>query len=303
MRLVAGLLDLLGPLDELSRDEVLASAVVHTDDTPVDVRNAHRKEQDTARFWDYVGDDGHRLVWFDYTPSRSRHGPARILKDFEGYLQADAFSGYDGIFVQSREKIREVACWAHSRRKFKDAQNTDVAWDRSPWHESASCTRSITVNCASGAKPNGRICWWRSALPGSLPSGNPSPPRPCSRPSRPGLLTEAGKLLPKEPMRQAIDYALSNWVCCAGTPRPGSSTSTITRPLAAAAGHCPGTPQLAVLRQRSGRPCRGGPLRPDRQLPPQRSLTCFRFFGQEILLFWTAGGELSDVEEQFREAW
>ena len=28
--------DLLGPLDELSRDEVLASAVVHTDDTPVD---------------------------------------------------------------------------------------------------------------------------------------------------------------------------------------------------------------------------------------------------------------------------
>ena len=31
-------------------------------------------------------------------------------------------------------------------------------------------------------------------------------------------------------------------------------------------------------------------------------LTCFRFFGQLILLFWTAGGELSDVEEQFREA-
>jgi hypothetical protein len=31
-------------------------------------------------------------------------------------------------------------------------------------------------------------------------------------------------------------------------------------------------------------------------------VTCFRFFGQLILLFWTAGGELSDVEEQFREA-
>ena len=96
--------DLLGPLDDLARDEVLASAVVHTDDTPVDVRNAHRKEQYTARFWDYVGDNAHRLVWFDYTPSRKRDGPARILKDFEGYLQADAFSGYDGIFVASREK-------------------------------------------------------------------------------------------------------------------------------------------------------------------------------------------------------
>jgi hypothetical protein len=34
----------------------------------------------------------------------------------------------------------------------------------------------------------------------------------------------------------------------------------------------------------------------------QGRVTCFRFFGQLILLFWTAGGELSDVEEQFREA-
>ena len=31
-------------------------------------------------------------------------------------------------------------------------------------------------------------------------------------------------------------------------------------------------------------------------------VTCFMFFGQLILLFWTAGGELSDVEERFREA-
>jgi len=60
----------------LGRDEVLASAVVHPDDMPVDVRNAHRKEQHTARFWDYVGDDAQRLVRFGYTPSRKRDGPA-----------------------------------------------------------------------------------------------------------------------------------------------------------------------------------------------------------------------------------
>ena len=32
-------------------------------------------------------------------------------------------------------------------------------------------------------------------------------------------------------------------------------------------------------------------------------MTCFMFFGQLILLFWTAQGELSDVEERFREVW
>jgi len=31
-------------------------------------------------------------------------------------------------------------------------------------------------------------------------------------------------------------------------------------------------------------------------------MTCFRFFGQLILLFWTARGELSDVESQIAQA-
>ena len=220
--------DLLGPLDELSRDEVLASAVVHTDDTPVDVRNAHRKEQYTARFWDYVGDDGHRLVWFDYTPSRKRDGPARILKDFEGYLQADAFSGYDGIFVQSRGKIREVACWAHSRRKFKDAQNTDVARGQIALARIGQLY-AIERESASGAKPNGRICWRRNAMPGSLPSGNPAP-RPCSRPSRPGSRRKPANFFPRNRCGRRSTTRSRIGRRCAGTPRPGSSTSTITRP-------------------------------------------------------------------------
>ncbi len=38
--------------------------------------------------------------------------------------------------------------------------------------------------------------------------------------------------------------------------------------------------------------------------PPRAwGLTCFRFFGQVILLFWTARKELSDVESQIAEAW
>jgi transposase len=201
--------DLLAPLDELSRDEVLASAVVHTDDTPVDVRNAHRKEQYTARFWDYVGDDAHRLVWFDYTPSRKRDGPARILKDFEGYLQADAFSGYDGIFVQSRGKIREVACWAHSRRKFKDAQNTDVARGQialARIGQLYAIERELRERCQAE---------WKDLLAeerfARISAERQSRATPLLETFQAWLTTEAGKLLPKEPMRQAIDYALSNW--------------------------------------------------------------------------------------------
>jgi hypothetical protein len=54
--------------------------------------------------------------------SRSRDGPAAFLKDYRGFLQADAYGGYDGIFLGSDGGIVEVACWAHARRKFFDAR-------------------------------------------------------------------------------------------------------------------------------------------------------------------------------------
>jgi transposase len=57
--------------------------------------------------------------------SRKRDGPSRFLEGFRGYLQADAFSGYDGIYAGG--DVVEVGCNAHARRKFIEAQTTDPA--------------------------------------------------------------------------------------------------------------------------------------------------------------------------------
>src|SRR5216683_2878134 len=46
-----------------------------------------------------------------------------VLKDYTGFVQADAYGGYDQLFTGGR--IEEVACWAHARRKFFEAQKTD----------------------------------------------------------------------------------------------------------------------------------------------------------------------------------
>jgi hypothetical protein len=64
-------------------------------------------------------------VVFDYTPTRQRDGPAAFLKDYRGYLQADAFNGYDGIYLESQGRIIEVACWAHARRKYHESRQLD----------------------------------------------------------------------------------------------------------------------------------------------------------------------------------
>jgi hypothetical protein len=68
-----------------------------------------------------VGDDEHPYSVYDFTMSRRRDGPQTFLQNFRGYLHADAYAGYDAIFLGSSQGIVEVACWAHARRKFFDA--------------------------------------------------------------------------------------------------------------------------------------------------------------------------------------
>jgi len=122
--------DVLHPLYELMVNEVRASKVIHTDDTTVKVQDKTLGRTRTGRFWTYLGDEEHPQTVFAYTPNRERDGPMTFLRDWGKhepvYLQADAFSGYDGIYRgESGGDVTEVACWAHARRKFYDARTSD----------------------------------------------------------------------------------------------------------------------------------------------------------------------------------
>lgn len=122
----------LDPLYRRMIEEVLGSDVIHTDDTPVDVQDRRLERTRTGRFWDYLGDYYHPCTVFVYTPSRSRDGPMEFLKDWgkekRVHLQADAFGGYDGIYLgRAGGEVKEVACWAHARRYFYDARKSDAA--------------------------------------------------------------------------------------------------------------------------------------------------------------------------------
>ena len=113
--------ELLEPIAEELRQEVLASDVVHTDDTPVTLAQSAEGGARQARVWVYLNRDGRH--WYEFTESRKRDGPARVFRDFTGYLQADAYGGYDRLFFPGG--ATEVACWAHVRRRFIDAEATD----------------------------------------------------------------------------------------------------------------------------------------------------------------------------------
>lgn len=114
---------MLKPLYKLMLTQVLLGRVVQTDETRVPVLQPGLKQTKPGRLWVYVGDRDHPHTVYDYTPTKARDGPAAILKDYTGFLQADAANVFDGIY----RAIVEVGCWAHARRHFHDARDSDAA--------------------------------------------------------------------------------------------------------------------------------------------------------------------------------
>ena len=198
--------DALKPLYQVMIQETLASRVLHTDDTPVAVLDPALDKTRTGRFWVYVGDDGHPYVVFDYTPSRSRDGPMSFLKNWGAdggrFLQADAFGGYDGIYAGAAGgRVVEVACWAHARRKFFDAQGSDLE---------GSTQALAYIRLLYDFEDQAKL-----ASPAERARLRQERAAPLLVQFRSWLLgrqaANGGPVLPKSPMGQAITYTLNQW--------------------------------------------------------------------------------------------
>jgi transposase len=111
---------LLTPLYLLMKERLFQARVIHSDDTGVKLRVAGADRTRKAHLWVYVGDADYPYVVFDVTADHSAAGPEDFLKDYRGYLQADALAQYEGLYGVGR--VQHVCCWAHARRKFVAAE-------------------------------------------------------------------------------------------------------------------------------------------------------------------------------------
>jgi transposase len=191
--------DLVSPLYELMKQQVLGSKAVQTDDTPVPVLDPALPRTRTGRIWTYVGDDGHPYTVYDYTPNRSRDGPEAFLQEFRGFLQADAYSGYDHFYEDELRGIVEVACWAHVRRKFFDAQSSDLM---------RSTVMLAYIRLLYDVEREARD---RKLDPAARRALRQEKAKPILEDIRAYLEREQPQVLPKSPEGQAIAYTLSNW--------------------------------------------------------------------------------------------
>ena len=189
--------ELLRPLVGAMKEDILQSKVICTDDTPVRVLDPGAGRAHQGRFWAYLGDRAHRQVVFEFTMTREQKWAKEFLGDYAGYLQADAFKGYDQLFKEGR--ILEVACWAHGRRYFFEAQETDR--ERALW---ALGQIGLLYDIEREAKE-------RALKPDEVRALRQERARPILERIRDWLEREAPRVLPKSPMGQAIHYARSQW--------------------------------------------------------------------------------------------
>ena len=117
------------PLYEVQRACVQQASYVMADETPLPVSDRTKPGKTHLGYhWVYY-DPVAKLVLFDYRPGRSRAGPNDILKNFHGYLQCDGYTGYDDLLA--RPGVVGVGCFAHARRYFEQAQDSDR--ERAEW--------------------------------------------------------------------------------------------------------------------------------------------------------------------------
>lgn len=207
---VLGCSELLEVLYQALKAHMLAAPKIHADDTLVALVEQGRGPSVQARLWAYLG-AGARLneqdqwiehpgaLLYEFTHDRRGEHVRRMLSGYSGYLQADAYSGFDALYAGGR--IVEVGCWAHARRKFFDIAQGAPEASTSLAHQALQWIgRLYAIEAAIKEHPPDAKRQVRIAQAGPLLSE-----------FRTWLEVSLRGLLPKSPTAGAIGYALSHW--------------------------------------------------------------------------------------------
>ena len=190
--------ELLYPLYESLKEVLFQSKVIGTDDTSVKVLDRKLPFARTGRIWPYYGDKDHAVIVYDYTVTRERAGPERFLQRYRGYLQADAYGGYDAFFKDPARGLTEVGCWAHARRYFHKALESDQ-----------SRMGPALLLIAQLYRIESRARSWPAEARFRLRQRES---RPILDKLHEFLLEIEAELLPKSPQGRAVRYTLKNWM-------------------------------------------------------------------------------------------
>ena len=115
---VIGSIKYLQPLFDIMKRDLLKLSVIHADETITQVlKEDDKPATSTSYMWVYRSSKiDCPIVLYDYQSTRSGECPKEFLKGYSGYLESDAYNGYNKV-----DNVIRCLCNVHSLRKFKDA--------------------------------------------------------------------------------------------------------------------------------------------------------------------------------------
>ena len=196
----------LEPLVSCLKEELTKGDHLFSDDTTMPTLEKGLKKAKVGRMWVYTRPHTAKqkaITMYEYTPDRKGEHPQAFLKDFSGYLQADAYSGLDPLFrkdTEGRQKIKEVGCWGHARRKFVDVLALDP---NSIAQELLKMIQSLYLieRHMKQADYNDELKKWLRRKRS----------KPILKNMHRWLKAQQPRAAPKSTLGQAIGYALNHW--------------------------------------------------------------------------------------------
>jgi Transposase and inactivated derivatives len=196
---------LLSPLVErMVEKDLLPCGHLFSDDTPIRVLDQQGPK--TGRFWIYSSNgnkDFNACTVYAYTPTREGKWPVDFLEDFSGYLQADAYEGYDKIYADQGQgtKVQGIGGWAHARRWFHEgAQGNAKEGLAHQGLKFISLLYRIEAQAREQQLTSQEIKAWRQKR---------APP--ILKNFKRWLIKYEKQVLPKSPLGEAIRYTLNHW--------------------------------------------------------------------------------------------
>ena len=109
----------LKPFSEAFRNELFRQAVIHADETVLQVnKEPGREAAAESRIWAYASSKRaeRQIRYFRYEESRKGACAEQVLGGYTGVVVSDGYSGYNIL-----SKTTRAGCWAHARRKWVEA--------------------------------------------------------------------------------------------------------------------------------------------------------------------------------------
>jgi len=196
--------DWLARVYEAMRQTLLRQAVIHGDETPVQVlKEAGRTAQSTSYMWVYrsAEESTQPVVLFDYQPGRGHEHPEGFLNGFTGTIMTDGYAAWRML-----KGLTHLGCLAHVRRRFDEALKAQ---------------KQPTGRAKQALQYLGKLYQIEKKARGKPPEGEtPEQYRHRLRQEHSRgvldafyawLVKNQGEVLPKSLIGKAIGYALGQW--------------------------------------------------------------------------------------------